>query len=660
MHARGIEGVCYPPGPAVRPDTAGRWLRERVNPANLETAQAVWRLLDEDYVPIDWHLDFKSGFRWSETLWYRDVRRGEVPGADLRVPWELAHGQHLPQLAATCHFLDDPSRRTRLVREFRNQVLDFVATNPPRWGVNWSCTMAVAIRIANWLLARDLFLAAGATFDEPFEEVLYRSVWDHAEFIAAHLEWYPHQRGNHYLSDVVGLLIAAAYLPRCPSTDAWLALAVQELAGETERQFLADGAHFEASTSYHRLAAELVVFGTAFVRRLDADARRALVEYDHRLVKGPPRLQPPCRGESAPYRAYQVLHSAEHDRRLAAMADFTMAITKPNGRIHQVGDNDSGRFLKLHPSWRRAGNSAQPSADDWTEICLDHRHLVAAIGALVPCPRFAAFAQGHWLDEQIVRHLAFAGPQSPPKRTFPSSDRIARPLGLDDSCVGAVLKTLPAVERIVPLSEPAVLRGLRALAFPEFGLYLWCSPRLYLAVRCGRLAAKAPSGHAHNDQLAVELNIDGTDLLADPGSYLYTQFPELRNAYRSIAAHAAPQPLQRKEPCPLNAGLFVLPGDPRCECLVFTDRRFLGRHFGFGVGVWREVRVEDNLILIRDHAPEGFPLRPPLTGHGDRGVAFSPSYGTVEPARPTSAAPSLPGAAHRRAPWSTFAERLKR
>lgn len=44
-------------------------------------------------------------------------------------------------------------------------------------------------------------------------------------------------------------------------------------------------------------------------------------------------------------------------------------------------------------------------------------------------------------------------------------------------------------------------------------------------------------GHAHNDKLSFELNIDGNDIFIDPGSYLYTPFPQWRNLFRSTASH---------------------------------------------------------------------------------------------------------------------------
>ena len=60
------------------------------------------------YIPIDWQLDFKSGFRWDEKTWYMDVSIGKHLGADIKVPWELSRLQHLPQLAIS--YRQDPSK----------------------------------------------------------------------------------------------------------------------------------------------------------------------------------------------------------------------------------------------------------------------------------------------------------------------------------------------------------------------------------------------------------------------------------------------------------------------------------------------------------------------------------------------------------------------
>ena len=43
--------------------------------------------------------------------------------------------------------------------------------------------------------------------------------------------------------------------------------------------------------------------------------------------------------------------------------------------------------------------------------------------------------------------------------------------------------------------------------------------------------------HTHNDLLSFELNINGQDLIVDPGTYLYTSSPSFRNEFRSTRKH---------------------------------------------------------------------------------------------------------------------------
>jgi hypothetical protein len=307
-------------------DADGQWLAGRLNSANLPEAQRIWRMIEPPYRPIDWQRDFKSGYRWSESTWYRDIRHGHERGVDIKVPWELARMQHLPELAAAfngslphLHPLAGARARREYCREFRNQVLDFIATNPPRFGVNWNCPMDVAIRAVNWLVARDLFLAGGAAFDAPFEAIFRRSLVEHGRFIVRNLERSGNLRNNHYLADIAGLLFIAAYLPANPESDAWLEFAIAELVKETGLQFGSDGGNFEASTCYHQLSAEMVESATILVSLL------------HPKGRWPTPIELPD----------------EHHQRLQRIADFSRAILKPDGTILQIGDNDSGRFIRL-------------------------------------------------------------------------------------------------------------------------------------------------------------------------------------------------------------------------------------------------------------------------------------------------------------------------
>ena len=95
-------------------------------------------------------------------------------------------------------------------------------------GVNWVCTMDVAIRAANWLIAYDLFFSSGAKFDAPFNRLFTRSIYEHGQHIVNNLEWSTTARTNHYLANIVGLIFISCYLSNTPETSIWLAFSIQE------------------------------------------------------------------------------------------------------------------------------------------------------------------------------------------------------------------------------------------------------------------------------------------------------------------------------------------------------------------------------------------------------------------------------------------------
>jgi len=335
MNCAGFRGCNYAESSRVDFDRDGEWLQWHISKANLPFSRTLWKLLDDDYTPIDWQRDFKSGYRWSEKTWHKDIPLGHLPGVDIKAPWELARMQHLPQIAI-CYIMlqGDPEERSfceRLQREFQNEILDFIATNPPRFGVNWNSAMDAGIRIANWLLASDLFQAGGATFDEEFEAYFTASVYDHALHIVENLENTGEVVGNHYLADLAGLFFAAAYLPSNCETDRWLNFAWSELLQEIDRQFLPDGTNFEASTCYHCLSSEIVVWCVALHSAIDPSR----FHDEH---------QPHFHGETS--------KESGLAEKLQKMRDFIEHVKKPNRNIHQVGDNDSGRFFKLNPAWK--------------------------------------------------------------------------------------------------------------------------------------------------------------------------------------------------------------------------------------------------------------------------------------------------------------------
>ena len=144
------------------------------------------------------------------------------------MPWELSRFQHLPLLAATGH-----------VDELGAQLANWIAANPVELGANWACTMDVAIRAANWVAA--LALSAEAAAREPWFERALASLLLHGRFIRSHLEW-GEVRGNHYLSDVVGLLPVAALFSGSREGRDWAEWAAGQLDAEMDHQVRPDGA----------------------------------------------------------------------------------------------------------------------------------------------------------------------------------------------------------------------------------------------------------------------------------------------------------------------------------------------------------------------------------------------------------------------------------
>ncbi len=283
MACQGLEGIAFPPAPAVPADAeihAGAAEQRRIR-----------ALIAPGYVPIDWQIDFRSGFRWDARIWWRDVAYGDVRGADVKVPWELGRLQHLPLLALAAASaragIAGFDRPEAYEGAFRDQALDFIAANPPRFGVQWACPMDAAIRAANLALAWDLFRAHGAAFDAPFERLVARALYEHGRFLAAHPEWLPDSRSNHFLCDIAGLAFCALYLPASEETDSWLAYAAGALAFELPRQFHADGGNYEDSTAYHRLSGEAVAIALAALAGARDRVAAALGRTQPRLAAAP-------------------------------------------------------------------------------------------------------------------------------------------------------------------------------------------------------------------------------------------------------------------------------------------------------------------------------------------------------------------------------------
>ncbi|MCX6570927.1 MAG: alginate lyase family protein [Candidatus Aminicenantes bacterium] len=295
---------------------------------------------------IDWHVDFKTGHRFNPRRYYTDVRPASYPGGyDIKVPWELSRCQHFVRLGQAYWILGDE----KYALEFVAQVGDWIASNPWPWGVNWACTMDVAIRVVNWLWGYHFFRDSQSLSDK-FRLVFYKSMLIHGRHIWRNLENKGSFTNNHYLADLVGLIYLGILCPEFKEAAEWREFGLRELWREMPKQVYSDGVTFEASVAYHRLTTELFL--------------------------SPILL---CRLNSIPV-------PAEEMARLGKMLEFIMYYTKPDGTVPLLGDADNGCLCRL-AAW------AVPERE-W----LDHRYLLAIGGVLLCRNDFAQAAGDQWQE----------------------------------------------------------------------------------------------------------------------------------------------------------------------------------------------------------------------------------------------------------------------
>ena len=270
-----------------------------------------------EYDPIDWHIDFKSGYRWDNKTWYKKIKFGTTPGADVKVPWELSRCYHFLTLGQA-YFITGDEKYTK---EFIYQFIDWVENNPIQFGVNWVCTMDVAIRACNWILSF-LYFKNSKLINKEFLYEFIKNIFMHGLHIRKNLEKEPFgPQTNHYLSDLTGLIYIGLFLNQTHYGKKWLKFAVNEFKKQMNYQVYEDGCDYEASTCYHRLVLELVFYSTLF------------------LIKSNPDFN----GKNF-YEIGEKIFGRLFIKKLYKMFEVILFTLKPNGKIPQIGDNDNGRL----------------------------------------------------------------------------------------------------------------------------------------------------------------------------------------------------------------------------------------------------------------------------------------------------------------------------
>jgi len=310
---------------------------------------------------LTWNKDFKTDFLWSNKF-YKKIRIIDLNNnSDVKVPWELSRFQHIFTLGKAYLLTMDE----KYSFEFNEEIEDWIKSNPVEMSVNWTCTMDVAIRAVNLIIGYFFFKDSKAISKE-FWTKLHKSLYLHGKFIIKNLENEATHRGNHYLSNIVGLIWLGIYFGDFDeNSKGWLDFALKELEKEMLLQVNKDGTNYEASTSYHRLVTELFLMTTILCNK------------NH------------------------ISFSKEYMVRLERMCEFIMNITKPNNLSPLVGDADDGRLTVVsnYTSWVKS----------------DFTHLLAVAGEYFNRDDFRYYGRnykedalwiiGSYKEEEVIKPI---------------------------------------------------------------------------------------------------------------------------------------------------------------------------------------------------------------------------------------------------------------
>jgi Heparinase II/III-like protein/Heparinase II/III N-terminus len=249
--------------------------------------------------PPRWRSDPTSGNEWPLAPHASLAFARE--GSDVKVPWEASRMHWLTALARAHAYTGE--------RIYYDGAIDLLISwsngNPAGFGVNWANAMEAGIRTVNLTWSAEIFA-------DPFIDVLVGGLARrHGRYILGNLEYSPRLTSNHFLADLVGLVHAGGLLRHTAEGRTWLRLGARLLQREVTKQFHEDGMNFEASTAYHRLSTELVIFGLLALDRLDIPVATVVLS------------------------------------RLQAALDVLELVTGPGGRFPPIGDDDSGLVVGL-------------------------------------------------------------------------------------------------------------------------------------------------------------------------------------------------------------------------------------------------------------------------------------------------------------------------
>ena len=272
-----------------------------------EFSEKIIAHISNEYKPIDWFVDFRSGYRWG-CEYYNKIKYGNNEGVDIKVTWELARLQHIFDMSLAYRLVDF-SWKEKVLAEITNQLLDFISMNPPFYGPNWVSPMEVSIRSVNIIFTILELQKNGVILPKKILTIINNYLYISYLFIKLHPEWNDGLRNNHYFANLLGQIVLFKYLFGREDEKFYFEL-YDKFKKELKTQFFDDGGNFEGSIPYHILSFEIVYWIVHFLKDFVINDKKTL-------------------------------------EKLKKICEFNSLFNNLNSEFVQIGDNDSGKIINI-------------------------------------------------------------------------------------------------------------------------------------------------------------------------------------------------------------------------------------------------------------------------------------------------------------------------